>query len=132
MDRNTLTGLVLIFVIIGASVFVMKPSDEEIKQEQQLQDSLALVREGKAQAVSPAPDTSTVELNTISDSTVLNGPFGSAAVGEEQLVTVENELIKAYISTKGGRVTAVEIKGEQTYDGKPLRLLGGDHTKFGL
>ncbi|WP_353182793.1 membrane protein insertase YidC [Parapedobacter lycopersici] len=130
MDRNTLTGLVLIFVIIGASVFLMKPSDEEIKREQQLQDSLALVRKGQQPASST--DTATVKLTTVVDSAALAGPFGGATVGEERIVTVENEFIKAHISTKGGRVKAVEVKGEQAYDGQPLTLLGGEHTKFGL
>src|SRR5690606_35899295 len=123
MDRNTLTGLVLIFVIIGASVFLMKPSDEEIKREQQLQDSLALVRKGQQPASST--DTATDKLTTVVDSAALAGPFGGATVGEERIVTVENEFIKAHISTKGGRVKAVEVKGEQAYDGQPLTLLGG-------
>src|SRR5690606_26902011 len=129
MDRNTLTGLVLIFVIIGASVFLMKPSEEELKREQQLQDSLALVRAGKKPA---DPDTAAATTDVVLDSTLLSGPFGNALVGEEQVITLENEFIKAHISTKGGRVTAVEVKGEQTYDGEPLMLLGGEHTKFGL
>lgn len=131
MDRNTLIGLVLIFVIIGASVFLMKPSEEEIKRERQLQDSLALVRAG----VNPAtPDTSFADIASTPtlDSTILRGPFGGATVGEERIVTLENEFIKAHISTQGGRVKTVEIKGEQTYDGEPLLLLGGDNAKFGL
>lgn len=131
MDRNTLIGLVLIFVIIGASVFLMKPSEEEIKRERQLQDSLALVRAG----VNPAtPDTSFADMASTPtlDSTILRGPFGGATVGEERIVTLENEFIKAHISTQGGRVKTVEIKGEQTYDGEPLLLLGGDNAKFGL
>src|SRR5690606_6099906 len=66
------------------------------------------------------------------DSTILKGPFGGAIAGEEEIITVENEFIKAHISTLGGRVKTVEIKGEQTYDGKPLMLLGGDNAKFGL
>lgn len=130
MDRNTLIGLVLIFVIIGASVFLMKPSEEEIKRERQLQDSLALVRAGIEPAVQ---DTAFTEASApVLDSTILSGPFGGATVGEERIITLENEFIKAHISTKGGRVKTVEIKGEQTYDGKPLILLGGDDAKFGL
>ena len=124
MDRNTLTGLVLIFVIIGASVFLMKPSDEEIKKEQQLQDSLALVRKGLQ--TTSGSDSATIALPAAIDSATLTGPFGQAVVGQEQIVTIENDLIKAHISTKGGRVKDVEV------DGEPLTLLGDEHTKFGL
>ncbi len=66
------------------------------------------------------------------DSTALAGPFGSAIQGEERLITLENELIRAQISTKGGRVKSVELKGETTYDDQPLILFDGDHNKFGL
>lgn len=121
------------FVIIAASVFLMKPSDEEIKKERELQAA----RNGTA-AVEQAGQM--VETDSLSngqtgvtiDSVLLAGPFGNALAGEERLVTLENELIKATISTKGGRVRSVEIKGEQTYAGEPLLLFDGDHNKFGL
>ncbi len=129
MDRNTLTGLVLIFVIIAASVFLMKPSDEELKRERQLQDSLARSRAGIEHV---DRDTATVETAAILDSTILSGPFGGAITGNERIITLENEYIKANISTKGGRVKSVEIKGEETYDGRPLVLFEGEQNKFGL
>src|SRR5690606_37175322 len=100
MDRNTLIGLVLIFVIIGASVFLMKPSEEEIKRERQLQDSLALVRAGVTPTIQ---DTAKADAAIPAlDSTILKGPFGGAIAGEEEIITVENEFIKAHISTLGG------------------------------
>ncbi|WP_353128907.1 membrane protein insertase YidC [Parapedobacter pyrenivorans] len=131
MDRNTLTGLVLIFVIIAGSFYLLQPSDEEIKRERQLQDSLARARAGIEQV-----DTDTTTLataaNTAVDSALLNSPFGRASIGDEQLITLENEHIKATVSTKGGRVKSVELKDEKTYDGQPLMLFEGDHNKFGL
>ncbi|GGH04566.1 membrane protein insertase YidC [Parapedobacter pyrenivorans] len=131
MDRNTLTGLVLIFVIIAGSFYLLQPSDEEIKRERQLQDSLARARAGIEQV-----DTDTTSLaaaaNTEIDSALLNSPFGRASIGDERLITLENEHIKATVSTKGGRVKSVELKDEKTYDGQPLMLFEGDHNKFGL
>ncbi|WP_257668740.1 membrane protein insertase YidC [Parapedobacter tibetensis] len=130
MDRNTLIGLVLIFIIIGASVFLMKPSEEELKRERQLQDSLARSRAGIEKV---DQDTSAItETTTVLDSTILSGPFGGATAGSERIVTLENEYIKANISTKGGQVKSVEIKGQETYDGRPLMLFEGDQNKFGL
>lgn len=130
MDRNTLTGLVLIFVIIAGSFYLLQPSDEEIKRERQLQDSLARARGGieKVDIDTTALTTPTPEL----DSALLNSPFGRASIGEERLVTLENEHIKATVSTKGGRVKSVELKDEKTYDGRPLMLFDGEHNKFGL
>ena len=34
MDRNNIIGLVLIFLIFGGSFYLMKPSEAEIKAEQ--------------------------------------------------------------------------------------------------
>ncbi|PPK99067.1 membrane protein insertase YidC [Parapedobacter indicus] len=130
MDRNSITGLVLIFVIIAGSFYLMKPSDEEIKRERQLQDSLARAKAGieNVKADATAKEATPVVL----DSALLNSPFGPATVGEEKILTLENEHIRASISTKGGRVKSVELKDEKTYDGQPLMLFDGDHNKFGL
>src|SRR5690606_4967410 len=65
-------------------------------------------------------------------SALLNSPFGRATVGEEKILTLENEHIRANISTKGGRVKSVELKDQKTYDGQPLMLFEGEHNKFGL
>src|SRR5690606_23312279 len=118
MDKNTFTGLILIFIIVGASVFLMQPSDDQIMREQALQDSLARVKRGELVDHTQASDTAArlAEQRQIVDSAVLKSPFGGARYGEEVLVTLENELIRATISSKGGRVRSVELKNEQTYD----------------
>lgn len=128
MDRNTLTGLVLIFIVIASSVFFLKPSQEQINRERLLQDSLALVRDG----VQPAQQAQADAAPVMPDSIALSGPFGGALVREDRIITLENELIKANISTKGGRVESVEIKNETTYDGNPVILFQGQNNKFGL
>ena len=132
MDRNTLSGLVLIFVIIAGSFYLLQPSDEEIKREQQLQDSLANARAGIENVSGDSSQTAAADAATVIDSTLLNGPFGQAIAGEERTVTLENEHIKATISTKGGRIASVEVKDEKTFDGQPLMLLEPGNSKFGL
>ncbi len=131
MDRNSITGLVLIFVIIAGSFYLMKPSDEEIKRERQLQDSLARARAGIENVTSDTASTQT-QTTPVLDSALLSVPFGRAILGEEKTITLENEHIRALISSKGGRVQSVELKDEQTYDGQPLMLFEGEHNKFGL
>lgn len=127
MDRNTITGLLLVFVIMGASVFFLKPSDEEIKKEQERQAVSAQI-EGSDQVEKAENDSAVLTL----DSAQLAGPFGAGLAGEEKLITLENELIKAQISTKGGRIKSVELKNEVTHDGEPLYLFDGETNKFGL
>lgn len=132
MDRNTFTGLFLIMIILAGSVFFMKPSEEEIKREQQLQDSIARGKSPEAKSAdSLFAAQQGVEASTV-DSTQMAGPFGGAKVGAEDIITLENEFIKANISTKGGRIKSVEVKGEKDYLGKPLVLFSGEKNRFGL
>ncbi len=133
MDRNTITGLILMFVIIAASVFLMKPSEEEIKKERELQAARkagGAVEQVDSTQVAAGSTGSTMVPQL--DSVQLAGPFGHALAGEERVVTLENELIKIGISTKGGRVKSVELKNETTYLDEPLMLFEGDQNKFGL
>ena len=60
------------------------------------------------------------------------GIFGKAALGEEKLVTLENNLMKITFTSKGGRIYSVELKDYQTHDSLPLILFEGDKTLFGL
>ncbi|WP_437922366.1 membrane protein insertase YidC [Sphingobacterium sp. LRF_L2] len=131
MDRNTLIGLVLIFGILAGSFYLMKPSEQELKQEQKLQDSLKRVREG----LTPLSDTlknNAQSNNTLDSAAALRKPFGVARLGGEQIVTLENELIVAKISSKGGQVKSVQLKNETNFDGKPLMILEENYNKFGF
>jgi len=136
MDRNTFTGLFLMLIIIVGSVFLMRPSDEEIKREQFLQDSIALAKTQSTSPVANNTSTSGVIDSTLAipvqDSIVATGPFGSSKNGSEKLITLENELLKVNITNKGGRIKSVELKNEVDYNGKPLVMFDGNENTFGL
>jgi YidC/Oxa1 family membrane protein insertase len=109
MDRNNILGFVFIFAILAGSFWLMKPSQDEIKKEQQLQDSIKRAKDGLA----PISDSlkAVKETPKVADSVLLAQPFGAASVGTEQIVTIENELLKVNVSSKGGRLKSVELKG---------------------
>lgn len=130
MDRNNIIGLILIFAIFAGSFYLMKPSEAEIQQEQILQDSLKNVREGKV--VTPTADTLTSTTAAATDSADLTKPFGAAKLGQEQLVTLENDLLLVKLSSKGGKVKSVQLKGLKNFDGSPLFLLENDNNNFGF
>lgn len=129
MDRNTLIGLVLIFGILAGSFYVMKPSEQELKQEQLLQDSLKMVREGKMHITDSLADAKSIHIDSAQ---ILSSSFGAARLGEEEIVTLENDQIIAKVSTKGGQVKSVQLKNETNFDGKPLMLLDENNSKFGF
>lgn len=138
MDRNTLIGLVLIFAIFAGSFYLMKPSEEEIKKEQLLQDSIAnakLNQNSLSDTVVVAAVDKEEQLNAVAtevDSVLLSQPFGAARSGAEEIIVLENDDVKVQITNIGGRVKSVELKGETTFEGDPLLIFEGDYNKFGF
>ena len=143
MDKNSIFGIILIFlVLIGYSYFT-KPTDAEREAAQRKQDSIALVAKQNAiketkikeEAKNAVP---VIEPQEIPDSTKNKnqanqyGVFSKTAQGENQYVTLENNLIKVKFSSKGGRVYSVQLKNYKTYDSLPVTLMDGDSTVFGL
>ncbi len=161
IDKNTVIGIAVIFVlIIGYSIF-NKPSEAEIEVAKKRQDSLALIEKEQIlaeaerilkedsiknlSAVTLAIDSSqfliensniidTAALN-LADSTLLNdkyGYFADAGKGTQEFYILENNKVKLTISSKGGRLYSIELKEYKTYYGEPLILFDGDSTEFGI
>ncbi|MDF2433444.1 MAG: YidC/Oxa1 family rane protein insertase [Mucilaginibacter sp.] len=135
MDKNTFTGLFLIMVIMGASIYFMKPSDTDLKKER-IKAHADSVKRGQlpksAVATAKFTDTAKAEAKTTVDSATLKSPFGATTVGTEKLITLENKDILVKLSTQGGKVYSVELKNFKTFDKKPLILFDGSHNHFGL
>ncbi len=130
MDRNTFTGLFLILVILVGSTFLLKPSPEEIKKEQQKQHLDSLRRLGGVNRKAPTADASFTPQKTVTaDSAALKGKVVAAA---PKLVTLENAVLKVILSTQGGRIVSVQLKNEKTFDKQPVILLNPELSKFGL
>ena len=147
MDKNTITGLALIFVILITFSYFNKPSQREIEAAKLQTDSIVQVEADNArQADSKARDAAAALqgklIGTKSDSTEkiavndelksLYGVFSDAAKGTERFITLENNLMKIRVSTKGGKIYSVELKGYKRFNGEPLVLFDGDKNRFGL
>lgn len=131
MDRNTFTGLFIILVILVGSTFLLQPSQEELKRDKIIQDSIALSKtRSAAPAAAASPEKATIPV--IDTALLLKSPFGSARIGDDQPVILQNELLKVQISPKGGRISSVELKTFKTYDQKPLILFTPEESKFGF
>ena len=152
MDRNSVIGLVIIALILVIYGIVNRPSEEERQRMQRVRDSLQRVeqmqqdtqqkKQQQVETQQQTPQTQAQQAQTqktqqTKDSTDaalsdIYGPFAVSAKGENEFVVLENELMKARISTKGGRPYSVELKKYETYDGKPLVLFSGDQNTFGF
>ena len=60
------------------------------------------------------------------------GAFADGAEGEQKFITIENSKIKAVISTMGGKVYSVQMKGYKRFDSTDVVLFDGDKNIFGF
>lgn len=132
MDRNTLTGLLLILVILGGSVFLMKPSDADIKKERERVTADSLKKIGAKPTATTSPTAVAPNPVAKPDTAALSGPFGANLNGTEATSVLENKLLKLTFTNVGGKIKSVEVKDQKTYNGKPVILFNGNENKFGL
>ena len=90
MDKNTITGLVLIAILLVGFSFLSRPSKEQLAAQQRYYDSIAQVqqREADLKAKAEAALANDKEEQT-ADSTVL---FFNALQGTDSQVTIQNNL----------------------------------------
>lgn len=141
MDKNSIIGLVVIAGILIGWMLISKPSAEELARQQQIRDSIANVENiAKAKADAAKQITVAVVADTSASAGVAGdsvkavlrkqafGDFADAAVGENQTVVLENEVMKVHVATKGGRIASVELKNYKTFDSLPLILFNPDSS----
>ncbi|WP_316803198.1 membrane protein insertase YidC [Pedobacter nototheniae] len=130
MDRNTFTGLFLIMIILAGSFYFLKPSEVEIKKAQEKEHLDSLKKAGTLPAQKDTVAAAVVAPTV--DSLALKGPFGTALTGTVANSVLENENLLITFSNKGGKISSVQVKGQKTFNGKPLILFDGNQNKFGL
>lgn len=149
MDRNTITGLVLIFAILIVYSIWMAPDSEEVARRQQVQDSLqqvqlvedSLRRIQEAEILAAAEQDRSLAIvadtNLPTDSSFVPeslrsqfGAFATLAQGNPREWVVETPYLKLHFSNKGARISQAQLKRFQTWDSLPLILFGGDSAYY--
>lgn len=110
----------------------MQPSKEDLKKEKLVQDSIALSKTQPATPIASDTTAKPAAAAVIDTAQLLKSPFGSARLGNNEPVIIQNELLKIQISPKGGRISSVELKTFKTYDQKPIILFTPEESKFGF
>jgi len=135
MDRNTILGLVLIFLIMIGFGYLAAPSKEEREAYVRKADSLARVQAEYEQKRAEEEKAKAAMLaDTIQKKEVQSqvGSFAPALEGERKFINLENDLMRVVVSNRGGRIYSVELKKFKTHAGEPLVLFNGDDNEFGL
>lgn len=123
MDKNTITGLVLMGLLLIGFSWWSQPSSEQ-KAEMMRQDSIAAVMKQKAETNrknAEAKHLAEQKAKQEADTTAL---FHEALQGEAQDIVLKNEKVNLTLNTKGGTVTKAVIKGFKDKEGnKDVTLL---------
>ncbi|MDR0768329.1 MAG: membrane protein insertase YidC [Dysgonamonadaceae bacterium] len=134
MDKNTIWGLILIFLVIIGFSYLNRPSKEQVEARQRYLDSMMIVERQAAQKLQTVEDTPNVD--NLSDSVADNrfmalyGTFSATAQGEETFIILENKYLILKLSSKGGRVYSVQLKNYTNYEDKPLILFDNNESSF--
>jgi YidC/Oxa1 family membrane protein insertase len=144
MDRNSIIGYVLIFAIVTGFYYYTAPSELELAQAKHAQDSIAqLDKTNKVKALAQAQlQTARATADSASnnnDTTVVNsalaaqfGDFAAAATLSNATYTIENDVLKATIAAKGGRVVSLKLKNYKTDKGAIIEMVDKDSSNFAL
>ena len=144
MDKKSIVGLVLIFLIFLGYMFWIKPSDEEIAARRH-QDSLNYVERMRADSIARAEIEQTrvqdslyqlAELDSVvTDSTgsvtqssyqVNLGQFGVNGGNPRLHVTVSNGKMCADLQSMGAQLQQVVLEDYVTFDSMPLEVVTPD------
>ncbi len=132
-DKNTVIG----FILLGVLFFLFfwynnKQQATIIEAKKKQEDSLARLAASK---IKPE-DKAVARLDSLQRDSASRvsaaGDFTTAAIGTEQTVTVENEVIKVTFTNKGGQVKTVELKKYHSVDGKPVVLFNDNKLGYNV
>ena len=129
MDKNTITGFVLIGILLVGFSFFSRPSKEEIAAQQKYYDSITLVQQ-QAEALKAKTEAALAHEKTAvqADSSSL---FFNTMHGTDSNIIIQNNVAQITFSTKGGRVYSAMLKDYMSQDKKtPVVLFDGDDASM--
>lgn len=142
MDRNTIIGFILIFVVFLGFSYLNRPTPEQLEAQKHYQDSIAqtlIDLANEQQRAEYLRDQGSLSPEVAENDSVRQsrmyakyGDFAGSANGEEELTTLENGLMKLQFSNKGGRIYSVELKNFKDYERNPLVIFEGKESDFNV
>lgn len=132
MDKNTITGLVIIFLILIGFSYFTRPNDEQVREMQRQKDSIAQVEQLKMTMAAKQEKTDFTDAAATTASTISRDSVFRQDTLNNRIITLENDKVKLHISTQGGRIVYVDLKEYRTHDSLPLVLWKSGETTFGM
>ena len=129
MDKNTITGLVLIALLLIGFSILSRPSKEQLAAQQRYYDSIAQVQQREADLRAKAEAAlANEQKQSLYDSTSV---FFQALHGTDELVTIQNDVAQLTLNTKGGTIYKSVLKDYMEQDKKtPITLFRGEDVNL--
>ena len=138
MDRNTVIGFSLIFLILAGYYWYTAPTPEEI-QMQLTQDSIARVEAAKKQNINQKDSSGTNSITEGSQSDMaidsteilrLSKNFGGHLEGDANKYAISNQHLTIDILAKGGGISQVRLDEYKRSNGQDLILLDSQKNQM--
>jgi len=126
MNKNTIIGFILIFLILFGFAYLNYPTQEQLEMQKKSQDSI-ITKQSLDSTREEVPNS--IKQTQLND---LYGSFGISTQGKETFVTIQNALMEIKLSTKGGSIYSVRLKKYTNYKGEPLYLFEGNESTFDI
>ena len=138
MNKNTITGFVLIgLIMFGFTWLQSKQQREQMAYQAQL-DSIAMVEQMAAMALDSAKRAEGLMTGEMSGVKVMNMPaykdslLTEARLAEAQIVKIGNDKVELEFTTRGAQPYSVKINDYMTYDSSALYLIKPDMSQYNI
>jgi YidC/Oxa1 family membrane protein insertase len=127
LDRNTIVGFVVLALLFIGYFFYTSKEEQAYRLQKAKTDSIE-------NAKKPKVDTALQQEQVVKFDSAKNlataGSFSQGATGTEELLPVENELLKVVFTNKGGQPKYVVLKNFKDQQGNLVKLAATDFDKI--
>ena len=131
-DRNTVLGFVILAALFIGYFYFTSKEQNAVQKQKQIEKAY---NDSVIAANKPKEDPITARKDSIATDSVAKfikaGQFQTAVTGTEQLVVVENKVLKVTFTTKGGQPKKIELKNYKGHDSTLVKLAATDFDKIG-
>ena len=140
MDKNTITGFVLIgLILFGFTWYQSRQYDKQMAYQAQL-DSIAAVERAAGMAAESITDSLQASAAEEGAAAPVQGKaaiykdslLNLASGGEERIVTISNDKIEVAFTTKGAQPYSAKVKEYRNYDSTDLYIFRPGASEMGI
>ncbi len=147
MNKNTLIGTILMCLLLFGWMWLNQPTPEQIEALRRYNDSIAqaqveavaqaeveaaLAQQRDSIAALPLDSVQQAMQDSIQQAVLVQtyGSLAAAVEGDESQVILQNDVIRLYISTRGGQMQRAVLKQYDDYQGDTLEVFNAQNNEL--